>query len=188
MDPRTGQILTAPGFANTAAAIGTPVPNTGSTVNGILKAGDGISKYSYNWPKLVVGPRFGLAYDVTGDQSLVFRGGGGLFYDRPDGNTVFGIPSNPPIATSADLRSSMLQNLGTGLSFGPVPGMSIFQYEAKVPTSAQWQMGIQKTLPWASVVDVSYVGTTTETSGLTALRRRRPGRTRRTSHARSRRA
>ena len=36
--------------------------------------------------------------------------------------------------------------------------MTIFQYEAKVPASVQWQAGIQKTLPWASVVDVSYVG------------------------------
>ena len=36
--------------------------------------------------------------------------------------------------------------------------MTIFQYDAKVPASAQWEAGIQKTLPWASVVDVSYVG------------------------------
>ena len=31
---------------------------------------------------------------------MIFRGGGGIFYDRPDGNTVFSIPGNPPIATS----------------------------------------------------------------------------------------
>ncbi len=36
--------------------------------------------------------------------------------------------------------------------------MVTFQYNAKVPASVQWQAGIQKTLPWASVVDVSYVG------------------------------
>ena len=36
--------------------------------------------------------------------------------------------------------------------------MTTFQYDAKVPASAQWEVGIQKTLPWASVVDVSYVG------------------------------
>jgi hypothetical protein len=39
-----------------------------------------------------------------------------------------------------------------------VPGMQIFQYDAKVPASAQWEFGVQKTLPWASVVDASYVG------------------------------
>jgi hypothetical protein len=90
----------------------------------------------------------------------VFRGGAGLFFDRPDGNTVFSIPGNPPIATSTDLRFGFLQNVGQagGLSFGPVPAMVTFQYDAKVPASVQWQAGIQKTLPWASVVDVSYVG------------------------------
>ena len=64
----------------------------------------------------VVGPRFGAAYDISGNQSVVLRGGGGIFYDRPDGNTVFSIPGNPPIATSQDLRNGQLQTLGTGLS------------------------------------------------------------------------
>jgi hypothetical protein len=39
-----------------------------------------------------------------------------------------------------------------------VPALVTFQYDAKVPASVQWQAGVQKTLPWASVVDVSYVG------------------------------
>ena len=82
-------------------AIGTPIPNTGNPPNGIRQAGDGISKYNYVWPTLVFGPRFGVAYDLTGNQSFMLRGGDGLFYDRPDGNTVFSIPGNPPITTSA---------------------------------------------------------------------------------------
>ena len=39
IDPRTGQIVTAPGAANSAALIGTVVPGTGSTTDGIHKAG-----------------------------------------------------------------------------------------------------------------------------------------------------
>src|SRR5262249_25702499 len=66
VDPRTGQVLTAPGAANTAAAIGTVVLGSGSLTNGIHQAGDGIADTSYTWPKLVVGPRVGAAYDVTG--------------------------------------------------------------------------------------------------------------------------
>jgi len=86
VDPRTGQILTATGAANTAAAIGTVVPGTGVLTNGIRQAGDGIAKTSYVWPRLVVGPRFGAAYDLFGTQRMILRGGAGLFYDRPDGN------------------------------------------------------------------------------------------------------
>ena len=158
MDPRTGQILTAPGAANTAAAIGTPIPGTGNPLNGIRQAGDGIAKTGYTWPTLVLGPRFGVAYDLTGDQTTVLRGGGGLFYDRPDGNTVFGIPNNPPITTTADLRNGQLSTLGQGLSFQPVPGLQTFQYEAQVPAQWHWQAGVQRSLPYAMVADVSYVG------------------------------
>jgi hypothetical protein len=158
MDPRTGQILTAPGAANTAAAIGTPIPGTGNALNGIKRAGDGIAKTGYTWPTLVAAPRFGLAYDVSGNQTTVIRAGGGLFYDRPDGNTVFGIPNNPPITTSADLRNGQLATLGQGLSFLPVPGLQTIQYEADVPSQWHWQAGVQRALPWSMVADVSYVG------------------------------
>jgi Carboxypeptidase regulatory-like domain/TonB-dependent Receptor Plug Domain len=158
LNPITGQILVLPGSATSSAAIGTPVPGTGNPINGIIQAGNGISKYGYTWPKIVVGPRFGVAYDLSGKQTMIFRGGGGIFYDRPDGNTVFSIPGNPPIATTTDLRTSQLQTLNPGATFLPVPGLTTFQYDAKVPASAQWEAGVQKTLPWASVVDVSYVG------------------------------
>ena len=158
MDPRNRQILTAAGAANTQAAIGTPIPGSGNPLNGIKRAGDGIAKTGYTWPKLVVGPRFGMAYDLTGTQSLVLRAGGGLFYDRPDGNTVFSIPGNPPIATAQDLRNGQLQTLGQGLNPQPVPALVTFQYDAKVPASWQWQAGVQMALPWATALDVSYVG------------------------------
>ena len=158
MHPVTKQILTAAGAANTQAAIGTVVPNSGSAVNGIRQAGDGIAKTAYVWPTIVYAPRFGAAYDLTGNQSMVLRGGAGLFYDRPDGNTIFSIPTNPPMTSSQDLRNGTLQTLGGGLSPVGVPALSIFQYDAKVPSSVQWNAGVQATLPWASSVDVSYVG------------------------------
>ena len=158
MDPRNGRILTAPGTLNTQAAIGTPIPGSGNQMNGIRQAGDGIAKTSYVWPKLVLGPRFGMAYDLTGTQTTVLRAGGGLYYDRPDGNTVFSIPGNPPIATAQDLRNGELQTLGQGLTTSPIPSLVVFQYDAQVPSSWQWQGGVQRALPWSMAVDISYVG------------------------------
>jgi hypothetical protein len=158
-NPRTGQVILPPvGANNTQVLIGTPIPGSGNPLNGIRQAGDGIAKTGYEWPTLVFGPRFGAAYDLTGTQSLVLRGGVGLFYDRPDGNTVFSIPGNPPIASSADLRNGSLTQLGVGLSPGAVPQLVTFQYDAKVPASWQWQVGMQMALPWASSLDISYVG------------------------------
>ena len=158
MHPITRQILTAPGAANTQAAIGTPVPNTGNLLNGIKRAGDGIADTGYTWPALVFGPRFGAAYDLSGTQTTVLRGGAGIYYDRPDGNTVFSIPGNPPIATARDLRGGQLQTLGQGLEPVPVPTLITFQYDAKVPATWQWNLGVQRALPWATSIDVSYVG------------------------------
>ena len=54
-DPRTGQILTVPGVANTQAAIGTPIPASGNMLNGVRQAGDGIAKTGYTWPSIVIG-------------------------------------------------------------------------------------------------------------------------------------
>jgi hypothetical protein len=161
MDPRTGQILTIPGLANTQAAIGTPIPGSGNLTDGIRRAGDGIAKTSYVWPRLIVGPRFGAAYDLTGAQRIILRGGGGLFYDRPDGNAVFSVPGNPPIATAQDLRNGQLQNLGnTGntLNTLAVPGLVTIQYDSTIPSSWQWNGGVQMTMPWSTTLDVSYVG------------------------------
>src|SRR5439155_17243407 len=100
----------------------------------------------------------GMAYDLTGTQTFVLRGGAGLFYDRPDGNTVFSIPGNPPISTAQDLRNGQLSTLGTGLASVGVPSMITFQYNAQLPSSWQWQGGVQIALPWAAMVDISYVG------------------------------
>ena len=61
-------------------------------------------------------------------------------------------PTPPTCATA------QLNNLGGGLAPRPVPGMEIFQYDADVPASWQWQFGAQMALPWASSLDVSYVG------------------------------
>ncbi|MGA7235632.1 MAG: carboxypeptidase-like regulatory domain-containing protein [Bryobacteraceae bacterium] len=159
VNPLTGQIVTAAGAANTQALIGTPVPGTGSALNGIVAAGHGIASSNYVWPALVVGPRFGLAYDVTGRSTWVIRGGFGVFYDRPDGNTVFSTPGNPPAATDTDLFNGTLATLGSGgLSPLPVPALVTFQYNAPVPSSLQWNGGVQKSLPFQMVGDVSYVG------------------------------
>ncbi|MEO7275129.1 MAG: carboxypeptidase-like regulatory domain-containing protein [Vicinamibacterales bacterium] len=155
MDPRTGQLL----GAGSAAAIGQIVPNSGTLMNGIVRAGDGISKYNYTWPRVLMAPRFGLAYDLTGRQRMVLRGGVGLFHDRPAGDTMYSQVGNPGFSTSRTVRYAQLQQLSSGLEIqGPPQLTSVWPYEADVPSSTQWNAGLQMTLPWASTVDVSYVG------------------------------
>ena len=97
---------------------------------------------------------------MTGKSGFVIRGGGGWFYDRPDGNTVFTNPANPPMATTQNLQTGLLQSLGAGGGISPLPVASLntIQYNAKVPSTVNWQIGVQKSLPFQMVLDVSYVG------------------------------
>jgi hypothetical protein len=153
-NPITGQLL----GANTAAAIGTLIPNSGNTTNGLFLSGQGIADTTYTWPALVFAPRFGMAYDVTGQQKLVMRGGAGLFYDRPNGNSIYPQVQNPPTIRNVTVRYAQLQDLSAGLTTEGAPSLSVFEYDSKVPSSVQWNTGFQMALPWASAIDVEYVG------------------------------
>ena len=149
VDPRTGQILTAVGAANTAAAIGTVVPGTGNLTNGIHQAGNGIADTSYVWPTLAAAPRFGMAYDLTGDQRFVLRAGGGLFFDRPDGNTVFSIPGQPADLDVAGSPQRPAADAGPGSQHDRRAGADRLPVRRKLPSSWQWQAGVQTALPWS---------------------------------------
>ncbi|MEO7190788.1 MAG: carboxypeptidase regulatory-like domain-containing protein [Vicinamibacterales bacterium] len=155
-NPLTGQLL----GPNTTSAIGTLVPNSGNVLNGLYLPGqEGLSRATYDSPAIVYAPRFGAAYDVTGTQHFVIRGGGGLFYDRPSSTTFSAGVNNPPTAGGATVQFSQLQQLGAaGLTTRGAPGLSGIQLDSKVPTSAQWNTGVQMTLPYAMALDVAYVG------------------------------
>jgi len=156
MDPRTGQLL----GAGSAVYIGQLVPGSGNPTQGLIQQGQqGTSKYGYVWPTVALAPRFGAAYDVTGRQRLVIRGGGGVFFDRPPSDSVQNLVSNPPFSTGIILRAVRVQDLAATQG-GPVPASQIFayRYDDGLPSSFQWNGGVQLTLPWASSLDVTYVG------------------------------
>jgi len=155
LNPITGQLL----GPNTALAIGTVIPSSGNTTNGLFLSGDGIAKTTYTWPALRFAPRFGVAYDVNGQQRIVFRGGAGLFFDRPSGNSIYPQVQNPPTIRNLTVRYGTLQTLGSGgLTTEAPPALNVFEYAGDLPSSTQWSAGVQMALPWASAVDVTYVG------------------------------
>jgi hypothetical protein len=155
MDPRTGALL----GPNTAVAIATLVPDSGNTLNGLFLSGNGIAKTTYVWPQIAAAPRFGVAYDITGEQRFVARGGAGLFYDRPAGNSIYAQVQNPPTIRNITLRYSTLQSLGSGgLATEAPPTLTVYQYNSNLPSTWQWNGGIQMVLPGAIAMDVEYTG------------------------------
>jgi hypothetical protein len=155
MNPTTGQLL----GPNTSLAIGTIVQGTGSATNGLFLGGEGIADTTYTFPALAFAPRFGMAFDLTGQQKVILRGGLGLFYDRPFGNSVISMAGNPPSSRLVTVRYGQLQSLGAGglTTQGP-PGLNTIQYDAKLPSSTQWSAGVQVAGPWATTYDVEWVG------------------------------
>jgi hypothetical protein len=153
MNPLTGQFL----GPNTAVFVGTLVPNSGDPRNALFAAGQGIEKTNYTFPKIVVGPRFGMAYDVTGNQRMVVRGGVGVYFDRPrpgDAQALAAITGE-----SVTIRYSQLQTLGAGgLSTQGASSITAYEYDAKLPTATAWNVGIQTLLPWATSLDAAYTG------------------------------
>ena len=100
---------------------------------------------------------------MSGNQRLVLRGGYGLFFDRPNGNTVLNQIGNPPFVSSPVLRWSTLANvasagLGAGLVTQGTASLTTFQYDAPIPKSAAVECRRAMALPWSSSLDVSYVG------------------------------
>ena len=155
----------AAGFVPTAdntidgAYIGRIVPNTGKLLNGVFQAGNGIEAGLFKNRGIMFAPRFGFAYDLKGDQSIVVRGGGGMFYDRPQGNVVFDLLGNPPTTLSPTFFFGQMQTINTGQVLLAPPALVAYDHEGKSPTSYSFNMGVQMKLPLDSVLDVSYVGT-----------------------------
>ena len=88
----------------------------------------------------------------------MLRGGGGLFYDRPTATTsmrrsrIRRRSRTSPCATRSCSRSA------AGLSTVGAPALNVYQYDARLPSSFQWNGGVQMTLPWSSTMDVAYTG------------------------------
>jgi hypothetical protein len=157
MNPLTGQFL----GPNSQLAIGTLVPSTGKTTNGLFLPGEaGLpAKAHFHSPGLVFGPRFGMAFDLTHNQRMIARGGVGMFYDRPSSSTFSRGVNNPPTSRTVTVQYGQLQSLGRGgLTTEGAPAIEAIVADTKIPTSVQWNSGIQMALPWATSLDLSYVG------------------------------
>ena len=151
LDPVTGQTLAS-------TAIGKIVPNSGDLLNGIRKAGSGITKYLQQDRGLTPAPRFGFAYDVTGRQTLVVRGGLGIFYDRFQGNEIFDELTNPPTTFQPTIVNGLINQINPATALLGPSSLLGLDYNGKFPTVMNYNFGIQTKLPLNFVLDTAYVG------------------------------
>jgi len=147
------------GTAVASTFIGRIVPNSGDILNGIRQAGEGVNKYLMDNKGVLYAPRFGFTYDLTGRQKMIVRGGGGVFYDRFQGNETFDMIGNPPTTFAPTVQFGRLQDLSDVSQALLAPfGLNAFSYSGQIPTVYNYNIGVQTKLPYAFVLDVSYVG------------------------------
>jgi len=159
--------LLVAGFVPTAANtlptqfVGTIVPNSGSLTNGIARAADGAPRGGFESDTILLGPRFGFAFDLTGKQKTVVRGGFGITYDRINSDITIQTITNPPNTFTPNLYFGRLNDLaslsGTGGALAP---LSIFGADTggELPTVYSYSLGVQHNLGRGTVIDLSYVG------------------------------
>jgi hypothetical protein len=162
------------------AALGLSAPGFGALKGGLLFVNqDGIGRRQGRMDLNNIGPRLGFSYSPI--PKMVIRGGYGIFFSSGIMNLSGGTPSTiasfgaiTPYVGSVDGDMSVLPGVNlsnpfpsgmarpTGSSLGPMTeigkGIGFVSPDAVLPYVQQWQLGIQRELPWKSVLDTAYAG------------------------------
>jgi hypothetical protein len=154
-NPLTGELLPA-------TYIGKIIPGVGDINNGMVVAGqDGYPKGIIDSRGVQFGPRIGLAWQPWGASSkTVIRAGGGIYYERLAGNLGLFSANNPPM-----IRTNLIYygNISTFASAGQVTYSPTAAYglgkDGHVPNAYNYNLSIQRELPFNLLADVGYVGT-----------------------------
>ncbi|MCS7026761.1 MAG: Plug domain-containing protein [Bryobacteraceae bacterium] len=153
-----GGIDPVTGATTSAVNIGRLVPGSGNLLNGIVLPKKDVNKYLMQDRGIHWGPRFGLAFDVLGNQRMVLRTGGGIFYDRFQGNRTFDLLTNPPTVLQPVLNFGFAQEINPATALLGPPGLVMADPTGVNPTTYNFNFGIQTKLPFEYVLDVAYVG------------------------------
>jgi hypothetical protein len=176
-----------PARAMTVNRNGTLVPGSGDRYNGMVRAGEGVpEEEQFRVPNAsdpevlgvpagaprgfyqnhhLFGPRLSFAWTPTGSAETALRGGFGLFFDRPEGNLLFGGGGNgpvngPPYVRSAQYENGNLSAPGGGRvpALGPHGGIASIDPDLSVPRVWNWSLSLQRELPLGLFGEVGYVG------------------------------
>jgi len=159
--------------------VGTPPGFGGASyyLNGMVRPGkDGIPKGAVTNDYGTLQPRIGLSYDLTGTGKTVLRGGLGTFYERLQGNDIYGLAnsnlpyeytpnvsnvyySNPYCSWSSksDTRNSANCLNTTTLPVLPA-SLTTLATTYKAPAVAQYSLGVQHEIKPSLIWVIQYVG------------------------------
>jgi len=121
-------------------------------------------------------PRVGFSYDLTGAGKTVLRGGFGTFYERIQGNDIYGVSnsnlpyeytpnagsvyySNPHCSWASGLTTADPGNCASVTNLPILPAsLTTLARTYKAPAVAQYSLGIQHELKPSVILVLQYVG------------------------------
>jgi hypothetical protein len=150
-------------------------PTTGKFVvasDDAVIAGVKVGRYLQTYSKRDIGPRFGFAWDTTGDGRFMVRGGFGIYWNFTPGGTSSSKAQNPPFLQSTALTPSptgygvnLLLKDGLPAPPGVDPNRapsgttrSIFDINFRDAFARQWNINTQKSIGTNYMLEVAYVG------------------------------
>jgi hypothetical protein len=112
-------------------------------------------------------PRIGFSEDLFGNGKTVLRGGFGTFYERMQGNDIFGVATSAPFDPSLSISNPYFSTPGKNWSTGNViaPTSLIFAGSGdsvaqtfRAPAVAMYSFGLQRELTPSVIWAAQYVG------------------------------
>jgi hypothetical protein len=155
--PFNGLVLPGTGFSDKAKQVVSPAVYNNPQVTALFNGRPGgIVNTVYN----TFAPRFGFAYDVSGQGATVIHGGYGMSYERVEGNYLYNAVSQVPFVAVASLatpgNADTLNRIGT--SSAPQNITNSGDRNLAPPRIQNYSIGVQHRLFSNTSLEMNYVG------------------------------
>jgi Carboxypeptidase regulatory-like domain/TonB dependent receptor len=139
---------------------GVPADQLGRVPSGnspfVLNVPAGAQRGFYK-PQVTAAPRVGIAFTPFGDNTVI-RAGAGLYYDRPEGNIIFGQTGIVPFLQQVSFLSGNLATLPASGAAPTVFGVSAINPNLVVAHVFSYSLSIQHEFRGGIMVQAAYVG------------------------------